>query len=169
MTLNTEVCIHAWCINWTVVFYFKQGNIKQIGEQWGHLVRTLSLFVCTCTVIIENTKLFSGVSGFTGDIQYVWYVWLEVPWGQPSCFLHALMYLYVCVYPCNSSSYLVEALQTLFDLHKGRVWGTNFDFWVLSLGVQTISHNSARVTEKKKSVRGWLYLVIHFGVFYYHF
>lgn len=54
------------------------------------------------------------------------------------------------LYVYNSTSYLVEALQTLLDRSKGRVWDANFDLWVLPLGVQTISHNSARITEKKE-------------------
>lgn len=61
-----------------------------------------------------------------------------------------ILYVYICVYVYNSTSYLVEALQTLLDRSKGRVWDANFDLWVLPLGVQTISHNSARITEKKR-------------------
>lgn len=55
----------------------------------------------------------------------------------------------LCVYLHGSTSYLVEVLQTLLDLSQDRVWDANFDFWVLPLGMQTISHNSARITEKR--------------------
>lgn len=63
--------------------------------------------------------------------------------SQLSFFLH-----YTFVH--KSTSYLVEALQTLLDLSKRRVWDANFDFWVLPLGMQTISHNSGRIAEKNK-------------------
>lgn len=56
----------------------------------------------------------------------------------------------------KSTPHLVEALQTLLDLSKRRVWDANFDFWVLPLGMQTISHNSGRITETKKGSRNAL-------------
>lgn len=142
---NTWICIQAWCcINLTVVIYFKQGNIKQTNnKQWGHSVTTLSLFVWTCTVIAVT------VSDITWDI------WMNTtqrhPWANQfdSYMLKQRHICVLCIYLHNSTSYLVEALQTLLDLSQDRVWDAYFDFWVLPLGVQTISHNSARITETK--------------------
>ena len=55
----------------------------------------------------------------------------------------------ISVYISNVSSYLVEALQPLLDLSQCRVRAANFDLWVSSLGMQTISHNSARIAAGK--------------------
>ena len=56
----------------------------------------------------------------------------------------------ISVYIRDVSSYLVEALQPLLDLSQCRVWAANFDLWVSSLGMQTISHNSARIAVGKR-------------------
>lgn len=72
----------------------------------------------------------------------------------------------LCIYLHNSTPYLVEALQTLLDLSQDRVWDAYFDFWVLPLGVQTISHNSARITETKGGDRFLENWSVKYGVKY---
>lgn len=70
----------------------------------------------------------------------------------------------ISVYISNVSSYLVEALQPLLDLSQCRVRAANFDLWVSSLGMQAISHDSARIAAGKGKVasdfekKTWEYL-----------
>lgn len=56
-----------------------------------------------------------------------------------------------------STSYLDEVLQILLDLCQDWVWDTNFDLWVLPLGKQTVSHNSATITVMKRREQGVRY------------
>lgn len=78
------------------------------------------------------------------------------PLGQPLCFLHAQTQTHMCIrmFVCTTEhvpSYLVEALQPLFDLSQCRVRAANFDLRVLPLGVQTVSYNSARIAARRRN------------------
>lgn len=59
------------------------------------------------------------------------------------------------------TSYLDEVFQILLDLSQDRVWGADFDLWVLPLGVKAVSHNFAGITVAKRRELGVRYQRIH--------